>query len=246
MESEFKMNAVILAGSTGEEKLPDKALIKIKGKYMISYVIDALKDSGKIDKISVVGHKDNMDNIPGIDILIEQGKSMAENIVKGVEPFKNDRRILILTCDIPMLTKEAVIDFVEQSEIQDADLCYPIVKQEDNEKKFPDAKRTYAKIKDGTFTGGNIFYINPAIIESCIIAANQFISYRKKPWKLGQLLGLKILILFLFRRVTINQLEKKVSELFNIKAKAIISHYPEIGNDVDKNEDVEMANKYIA
>ncbi|MEG6567470.1 nucleotidyltransferase family protein [Thermoanaerobacterium saccharolyticum] len=240
------MNALILAGSSGDEKLPEKALIKIKDKYMISYVIDALRDSGKVDKIAVVGDREKLQCIDGIDILIDQGNSIIENVVKGIEPFKNDRRVLILTCDIPMLTKEAVIDFVEQSEALNADLCYPIVKREDNERKFPDAKRTYAKIKEGTFTGGNIFYINPQIVDACIEAAKQFIAFRKKPWKLGQLLGFKILILFAFGRVTISQLERKVSELFNINAKAVISKYPEIGNDVDKDEDVEMANKYIA
>ncbi|KAA5805587.1 MULTISPECIES: nucleotidyltransferase family protein [Thermoanaerobacterium] len=240
------MNALILAGSTGDEKLPEKALIKIKGRYMISYVIDALRGSGKVEKIAVIGDKEKLKCIDGIDILIEQGSSIIENVVKGIEPFKNDRRVLILTCDIPMLTKEAVIDFIEQSESYNADLCYPIVKREDNERKFPDAKRTYAKIKEGTFTGGNIFYLNPKIIDACIEAAKQFIAFRKKPWKLGQLLGFKILILFAFGRVTISQLERKVSELFNINAKAVISKYPEIGNDVDKDEDVEMANKYIA
>ncbi|MDI3311231.1 MAG: nucleotidyltransferase family protein [Thermoanaerobacterium sp.] len=240
------MNALILAGSTGDEKLPEKALIKIKDRYMISYVIDALRGSGKVDKIAVVGDREKLQCIEGIDILIDQGNSIIENVLKGIEPFKNDRRVLILTCDIPMLTKEAVIDFVEQSESLNADLCYPIVKREDNERKFPDAKRTYAKIKEGTFTGGNIFYINPQIVDACIEAAKQFIAFRKKPWKLGQLLGFKILILFAFGRVTISQLERKVSELFNINAKAVISKYPEIGNDVDKDEDVEMANKYIA
>lgn len=240
------MNAIILAGSTGEEKLPDKALIKIKGKYMITYVIDALRQSGKIDKIAVVGDRNKLNHLDDIDLIIDQGSSIVENVIKGIEPFKNDKRVLILTCDIPMLTKDAVIDFIEQSESKDADLCYPIVKREDNERKFPGAKRTYVRIREGTFTGGNIFYINPAIIDSCINAANQFISYRKKPWKLGRLLGLKILILFAFGRVTIDQLEGKVSELFNIKAKAIISRYPEIGNDIDKDEDVEMANKFIA
>ncbi|QSZ27479.1 NTP transferase domain-containing protein [Aceticella autotrophica] len=239
------MNALILAGSTGEERLPDKALIKLKGKYMISYVIEALRNSGKIDKIAVIGDKVKLSGIDGVDLLIEQGDSIIDNILIGIKPFKEDKRILILTCDIPMLTKEAVIDFIEQSEASGADLCYPIVKKEDNDRKFPEAKRTYAKIKDGTFTGGNIFYVNPAVIDKCIDAARQFIAYRKKPWKLGKLLGVKILFLFIFRKVTISELEDKVSELFNIKGKAIISSYPEIGNDVDKDEDIEMANKYI-
>ncbi|MGB9679045.1 MAG: nucleotidyltransferase family protein [Thermoanaerobacteraceae bacterium] len=242
------MNAVILAGSSKDDKLPDKAFIKIKGKHMIEYVIKALKESGKVDKIAVVGDslKIKENAIEGIDIVVEQGKNIMDNVLNGVKPFINDSRVLILTCDIPMLTKEAVIDFVMQSEATGADLCYPIVKKEDNIKKFPDAKRTYARIKEGTFTGGNIFYVNPAIIDRLVKSARQFIAYRKKPWKLGKLLGIKVLFYFAIGKVTIPQLEEKVRELFNINAKAIISKYPEIGNDVDKDEDVLMANKYIS
>lgn len=242
------MNAVILAGSNKEEKLPDKAFIKINGRYMVSYVIEALKSSSKIEKIAVVGDSQKLKEkqIEGIDIIIEQSGNIMDNVIKGIQPFISDERILILTCDIPMLTKEAVLDFIAQSEAAGADLCYPIVKKEDNERKFPDAKRTYARIKEGTFTGGNIFYVNPAIIGELVNSAKQFVAFRKKPWKLGQLLGVKILLLFVLGRISIPQLEEKVSELFNIKAKAIISVYPEIGNDVDKDEDVAMAKKYLS
>lgn len=236
------MNAIILAGSSKEDKLPDKAFVEINGKYMISYVIEALRGCDKIDKIAVVGDADKLKekNIQGIDMIIEQSDNIMDNVLKGVQPFKNDRRVLILSCDIPMLTKEAVCDFIEKAEATGADLCYPIVRKEDNERKFPDAKRTYARIKEGTFTGGNIFYVNPAIIDRLIKSARQFIAYRKKPWKLGKLLGGKILFLFIIGRLSIPHIEKKVEELFNIKGKAIISPYPEIGNDVDKKEEVKQ------
>ncbi|MBT1278479.1 nucleotidyltransferase family protein [Thermoanaerobacter sp. CM-CNRG TB177] len=240
------MNAIILAGSTKEDKLPDKAFIEIKGKYMISYVIEALRGCDKIDKIAVVGDPEKLKKVVGIDVIIEQADNIMDNVLKGVELFKNDKRVLILTCDIPMLTKEAVCDFIEKSEATGADLCYPIVRKEDNLKKFPEAKRTYARVKEGVFTGGNIFYVNPGIIDRLIKDAKQFIAYRKRPWKLGKLLGGKILFLFLIGRLSISHIEKKAEELFNINGKAIISEYPEIGNDVDKEEDVVMATKYLS
>ncbi|HAA64453.1 MAG TPA: molybdopterin-guanine dinucleotide biosynthesis protein A, partial [Thermoanaerobacter sp.] len=110
------MNAIILAGSTKEDKLPDKAFIEIKGKYMISYVIEALRGCDKIDKIAVVGDPEKLKKVVGIDVIIEQADNIMDNVLKGVELFKNDKRVLILTCDIPMLTKEAVCDFIEKSE----------------------------------------------------------------------------------------------------------------------------------
>ena len=37
------LNAVVLAGSSDNEKLPNKPLLKIKDKPMVLYVTDALK-----------------------------------------------------------------------------------------------------------------------------------------------------------------------------------------------------------
>ncbi|NNG65657.1 nucleotidyltransferase family protein [Caldanaerobacter subterraneus] len=239
------MNAVILAGSTKEDKLPDKAFVNLKGRYMISYVVKALRECDKIEKIAAVGDPERLKEVEGIDIIVPQADTIMDNVLRGVEPFKNDRRVIILTCDIPFLTGEAVCDFIEKAEKTGADLCYPIIRKEDNLKKFPDAKRTYARVKEGVFTGGNIFYVNPAVIDKLVKEAKKFIAYRKKPWKLGKLLGGKILFLFLIGRVSISHIEKKVEELFGIKGKAIISEYPEIGNDVDKEEDVKMAIKYL-
>ncbi|WP_038002093.1 NTP transferase domain-containing protein, partial [Thermoanaerobacter thermocopriae] len=59
------MNAVILAGSTKEDKLPDKAFVKINGKFMISYVIEALRGCDKIDKIAVVGNSQKLKKVAG-------------------------------------------------------------------------------------------------------------------------------------------------------------------------------------
>ncbi|MGB9780210.1 nucleotidyltransferase family protein [Caldanaerobacter sp.] len=239
------MNAVIVAGSTKEDRLPDKAFVKLKGKFMISYVIEALRKCEKIEKIAVVGDPEKLKQVEGIDLIVPQSDNMMENILRGIQPFKNDRRVIILTCDIPFLTGEAVCDFIEKAEQTGADLCYPIIRKEDNLKKFPDARRTYARVKEGVFTGGNIFYINPAVIDKLVKEAKKVIAYRKKPWKLGKLLGTKILFLFLIGRLSISHIEKKVEEVFGIKGKAIISPYPEIGNDVDKEEDVKMAIKYL-
>jgi GTP:adenosylcobinamide-phosphate guanylyltransferase len=239
------MNAVIVAGSTKEDRLPDKAFVRLKGKFMISYVIEALRKCEKIEKIAVVGDPEKLKQVEGIDLVIPQSDNMMDNILRGIQPFKNDRRVIILTCDIPFLTGEAVCDFIEKAEQTGADLCYPIIRREDNLKKFPDAKRTYARVKEGVFTGGNIFYINPNVIDRLVGEAKKFIAYRKKPWKLGKLLGAKILFLFLIGRLSISHIEKKVEEVFGIKGKAIISPYPEIGNDVDKEEDIKMAMKYL-
>lgn len=246
------LNAVVLAGSGDGDKLPNKPLLKIKDKPMILYVTDALKATGIVNKIVIVGNARNLSSLfKGDDIchVINGGKNMMDNLVLGIkylqDNFQDNDRVLVLTSDIPMITPEAIVDFVEKARAIGGDFCYPIVKKEVNIEKFPEAKRTYARLKEGTFTGGNIIYINPRIIDNLMDKAQQVIENRKKPIKLVRMLGWSFTMKFLLGRLTIPKVEERVSNMLGIDARAVISDYPEIGNDVDKPSDVEMAENYI-
>jgi GTP:adenosylcobinamide-phosphate guanylyltransferase len=243
------INSIILAGksSKGLEGKKNKGLIDINGKPMLLYVIDALKKSDVVDRIVIVSDPEDLKNINlvGVEKVIKDAGTMIDNIIKGVEYFKSDSRVMITTCDIPLLTGEAVRDFVKKAMDSKADLCYPIVDKESCERKYPDTKRTYARLKEGTFTGGNLFIINPKILDRSINKAKQMIQYRKKPIKMSKVLGFRFLIKFIAGRLTIDAVEERVSSILNVKPKAIISPYPEIGNDVDKLEDIKMVRKYL-
>ncbi|HHY04898.1 MAG TPA: NTP transferase domain-containing protein [Thermoanaerobacterales bacterium] len=245
------MKALILAGNKGCDPSSDinenKALIKILGKEMISYVIFALKELDFIDKIAVVGDLKQLDVIkPFVDDIVEQGDSLSANILKGVQLFADDEDVLILTSDIPMITPDAIQDFVKKALRLEADFCYPVVKKEVNERKYPGVKRTYVKIKDGTFTGGNIVLVKAGVAKRLVHKAESFLAYRKKPWKLAGILGISFIFKFLIGNLSIEDLEKRVSDIFGIKARAVISPYPEIGTDVDKQSDLDLAAKVLS
>lgn len=241
------LNAVILAGSSEVEKIPGKALADINGKPMLAYVADAAKATGIIDKILVVGNREikGFCDERGLEFA-EGGPDILDNLAKGIDRFKNERHILIMTGDIPYITTDAIKDFIERSEEIGADFCYPIVEKSVCERKFPGASRTYVTLKDGTFTGGNLFYVNPSIFERCMTILRHVIDNRKNPFKIASLLGPGLIFAFLFKYLTIEMVEKKASEILNITAKAIISDYAEVGNDVDKPEDLIMAKKILS
>ncbi|MDI6600378.1 MAG: nucleotidyltransferase family protein [Thermoanaerobacteraceae bacterium] len=240
------LNAVILAGSGEVEKIPGKSLVDINGKPMLAYVVDAAEGTGMIDKILVVGNSDSSEfcSKNGLE-FIEGGTDILDNLTKGISRFINDRRILIMTGDIPYITSEAIIDFIRKSEEIGADFCYPIVEKRICEERFPGAKRTYVTLKDGTFTGGNIFYVNPRIFEQCMPVPRHVIANRKNPAKIASVLGPGLILAFLFKSLTIRMVEKKASDMLKITARAIISEYAEIGNDVDKPEDLYMAKRIL-
>ncbi|HQD41289.1 MAG TPA: molybdopterin-guanine dinucleotide biosynthesis protein A, partial [Bacillota bacterium] len=111
--------------------------------------------------------------------------------------------------------------------------------------KYPGAKRTYTELKDGTFTGGNMFYVNPRVVEGSADLARRLVGYRKKPWKMCSVLGWDFVLRLLSGNLSIAEVEERMSALLGIKLAAIISPYPEVGNDVDKESDLMLAREYM-
>lgn len=246
------VNSIILAGDskkvTVEEGVANKSLVYIQGKPMVAYVVDALREAKKVGKISVVGPVDELKPLLGdkVDFYFPDTESLFDNIRIGIVPFRSDHRILIITSDIPMIRGEMIDDFIRESENCGADFCYPIVGKERNEEIFPGSKRTYVHLKEGTFTGGNAIYMDPQVIDRCEEFSRKLIDFRKKPWKTGKLLGLKFLVMFFLGALSIPKIEDRFAEILGIRATAIICDHPEIGNDVDKPEDIEMVRSYLS
>ncbi|HHY81790.1 MAG TPA: NTP transferase domain-containing protein [Clostridiales bacterium] len=246
-----EINAVVLAGDSKkgavQEGIDNKSLLPINGKPMVEYVIDALRDSPLVDKISIIGPTLPLKEHLGdkVDYYIESRDSLFENVKAGLEPFANDKAVLVVTSDIPMITGEMVTDFIQKSMNLGCDFCYPIVEKQLNEKRFPGVERTYVRLKDGTYTGGNIIFLNPSVVGPCEEFARKLIEFRKQPWKTSRMLGLKFLVGLLLGSLSIPEVEERFCRLLDIKASAIVVSYPEIGNDVDKPSDVEMVKRYF-
>lgn len=244
------MNAIVLAGekkSDDVNALENKALLKIKNKYMIEYVLDTLHNVKCIEKIAIVGQKDKLSEAVGYkaDYVVEGTDSIVENIIKALECFPGEKEMLVLTCDIPMITVEAIEHFILESRESGTDLCYSIVDKRVNDEKYPEVKRTYAKLREGKFTGGNVFYFNPEIKDDIKDFAEQMLEYRKSPTKMAGVLGIGFLIRLALGILTINAVKKKLKKLIGVNGAAVISPYPEIGNDVDKASDIEFVEKFL-
>lgn len=240
------VNAVILAGDS-EENGVSKALKVIASRYMIEYVINSLRESGCVGRIYVVGDENLKKNVGHlVDGWIDACGGIMENIRHSVEVMGDfETPCIIATSDIPMVKGEAIRDFVEKCQSRNIDLGYPIIDKRLNDEKYPEVKRTYVKMKEGTYTGGNIVYFNPKIVDNCTKKAEQLIEYRKNPLKMGRVFGFTFLIRLALGRLPISKVEDKVQRMFNVRGSAILTDYPEIGNDVDKPSDVEFANKHL-
>lgn len=248
----MKVDAIVLAGAANTGRLqevsPEKyeAAIPVGGKPLVKYVVEALQSTPRIREIVVVGPKAIAPILPAGVRLVESGPTLTSNVLLGAEALKGSPKVLIVTSDIPFIHREAIEDFLDRCAELDAEVYYPIISKEANDQVYPDCVRTYVKLKEGVFTGGNIVLVSPSVLANSKVLMEKVLTLRKKPWKLAQLLGFSFVLKFFLQRLSLSELEKRVSQLLGVKSVAIISPYPEIGTDVDKPSDLELAERLMS
>lgn len=251
----MKIDVLVLAGARNNGPLKEvaqtehEALIRIGNIPMVEYVIRAVNKASSTGRVVVVGPRQELKDTLSekVDYILDSGDSMMENILSGVKILQPAEYVLIITSDIPLITSEVIDDFLNTC-LQDnqADIYYPIIPKENNKAKFPKVKRTYVHLAEGTFTGGNMVIMNPKIIHGAMELMEKAIIWRKKPWKLSHLLGMKFILKFVIGNLSIDEIEKRVAKITGYRGRGMITQHPEIGFDVDKPSDLElMRKKYI-
>lgn len=253
----MSVDALVLAGGstkglTTDENIPTKALIDIGDRPMIEYTLDALKGSREIDNIIVVLPSSVSEEpwFNKIDEVVHADGSLTDNFYAGlgkvVSDSKSIKKVLAISADVPLLTAEAVDDFLDRCTEENASIYYPIVAKEDMEAKYPDVERTYMRLYEGKFTGGNLFLFDPRIAVRNKEALKKASEARKSPLKLIRILGFEFIVKFVFHWLTVRGLERKVSEVIGAKGVAVNTPYVEISIDVDKESDLELVKSELA
>jgi molybdopterin-guanine dinucleotide biosynthesis protein A len=253
----MQYDAVILAGGESSSELKkiapydNEALIIIGNYPMIYYVYHNLRASQAINKIVVSGPVEALRNIlPRDDRLffVEGGDNAIKSFANAVGVLRScevSPKVLVVPTDIPFITTEAIEDFLQKCEKSEDDFYYPVTSKEVNEMKFPGVARTYVKLKEGTFTGGNLFLIREEIIDQCLEIGDQLVKRRKDPFAMAKLFGFGLSWRYLIGCLTIERAEKRFYEVLGIRGKGIISAYAEVGVDIDKPSDLELAQRYL-
>lgn len=250
-------HAVILAGGKAPwlKELAGtdvRCLAEIKGKRLLDYIVEALRGSGRIDGIMLAvspeGAKQLEGKLPeGVGLCLSDTDlpSTCLSAAKALGKLENPR-VLFICDDIPMVTGEAIRRFLEACDpYPNGDLHYPIIPKAVCEKTYPEAKRTYGTLKNGTFTGGNMMVVNSLVIPRGQIKAKEIFARRKAPWKLCSWLGWGFIMKLLFRQLDIVACEKRVTELMEMESHCVVSADACIGMDVDKPDDLVQAEKYL-
>lgn len=241
--------AVILAGSGKTDAafqeavgVPHRALAEVGGRPMLATVIAALRESGAVSEVVLIGGSE-VGELDGIDRRLAPGEGLVENILRGMRACADVDYVLLSTADLPFLTSRAVAALVHAGIESGGSFCYPIIRKEENERRFPGMRRTYARLADGVFTGGNLFLTRPSVLLPQEARMRYAYAARKQPWKLSFIFGIPFFFRFFHGTLSIAQLEARTSVLFGVPVRALILPYPELGADIDRPEELSAARR---
>jgi hypothetical protein len=231
------LDVVILAGGRCDDALRAatgaelRADVKVGGRTLAERVLEATRPLG--EPILVGGHDGLSDR------RVPAGEDFCDSLGNGLKEVTTDS-FLLVTVDLPCLTTEGLRDFVSHCD-PGAGLNFPIVSKEDCERAFPGMKRTTLKLREGTFTGGNVALMDTALMRRALPVMERAYAMRKKPLKLAQIVGFGVLFRVVLGQVVpstlpLSCLEKSVGKFLGVTVHGVVSRYAELGADLDKAE----------
>ena len=243
-------DAIIPAGGLLDENFSrvantsSKALIRFGTKTVLASTIEALRGSGYVRRISVVGSNAVMESTDAqlADEIVSEGKSGPENIIRGLRALLEHKeppeRIVICTCDLPFLSPEIIRSFLDACP-KNRDFCVPLVSEAQFEEQYPGAHVTAVGLRDGKYTTGCLYLTHPVALKNALSHIEQVFANRKSKLGMARLLGWGFVLKLLTKQLTVPMVERKVESILKCTVAAIPNSAPELAYDIDYLEDYE-------
>jgi GTP:adenosylcobinamide-phosphate guanylyltransferase len=153
--------------------------------------------------------------------------------------------LLITTADHALLEARTVRYFLSEARARGADVAVGLVEKPVIDARFPQAQRTYIRLRGGAYKGANLFaFLTPEAARAAEFWVRAE-SFRKQPWRLAQAFGPAALLLFLLRQLDLGGAISRVSRAIGARVSAVLLPFAEAAVDVDKAADLELANQVL-
>lgn len=224
-----------------EAGVQTKALISFNGQTLLERAISVLRTTGRIGKIVVIGTDDILASNAAKSadaILPEAGSSGPDNIFAGLQwvyEANNQHhpdKVLLLTTDLPFIEPETITDYLDICP-DDLDICLPVIRRSEFEACFPGLTIEYVRLRDGEWTMGCAFLLNPAAIARNRSLLDSVFAARKNQLAMARLLGLPFILRYLTKRLTIPHIEQRCLGLLGCSGRGIQQAAPELAMDID-------------
>ena len=246
----MKVDAVVLGGGDGAVIDPNcrfKGLVPLAGKPLVEWVVDAMREAEFIAEVVVVvpTAEDLGAWADLVDKLVVGRGGFMDNVIAGTSSFREDRPVLIATGDMPLLSGEAIDDFITRSFAADAKFSYPIISRADMDTQYPGSPRTYVRVDGTEVTGGNMMLADPLLVRRNAEVGQSLFGARKSPLAMARILGWRFVLKLAVGRLDVAELEATMARVLGGPTSAIRTPFASIGVDVDKAADVELTERIL-
>lgn len=241
------MDILILAGGEASPELfelaqeRERAIIDIGGEPMIGPLLRASQSAFPTARIAIAGSSRVVTAARAFaDIIaVEPGERMVDNLAAGARALQSEQ-LLVCSCDLPLIDSDSLIELASTATAQKLEIAYPIVERSLCEREFPGGRRTYARLREGEFTGGNAVLLPRARVPALVELANVAYGARKNPARLARMLGAALVLKFIARSLRISDVEARASAVLGCSTGAVRMTRACIAFDVDKPHDLEV------
>lgn len=251
--------AIVLAGRRPGENgfaqahgVAAKALIRAGGEPMLGRVARTLLESPSVGRVVVLaqdapsllaGELAWMAAEPRISTA-ESGEGISASVGRLAGTEAAPYPVLVTTADHPLLRPEMIETFLAAA--GGADVAFAMVERKTVERAHPDTKRTWIKAANGHFSGANLF----ALMTEAASRGTDFWARaekdRKRTLKLLSFLGLGIFLRAVTRTISLEDAAERVGRKAGFRLKAVLLPFAEAAIDVDKQSDLELAERILA
>jgi len=237
--------------------VPNIDLLEVNGEPMIMHVYRALCGSRYVQKIIVVAAPEveealSLRDNPNASFIVDKGDA-AENVQFGIDAIAKGDLIMFVPSDLVLITPKGLDDLMERVLAEkDVDIFFPLVSRKACEEKYPDERRTYARFKEGQYTGAHIEFLRPGLFldNADRVKANKDNFYniyhmRKNTLGIARFLGLKLTVKYIFGTLTPNDVENHVSNKYQVTAKALYWDDPDLSTDLSEPDDIQMIQRVL-
>ena len=248
-----RMDAVILAGGRPPEDLARrsetqyKALIPFDGIPSIVHAFRAARASAHVGRVAVVGPGElgQISEIASCDLFLPESNSMEANLFTVFARLLPEDRILVLSCDAPQTTPEALDDFIGRS-APEAAVNVPVVRHELYLRKYPRAPAAPLSLKDGHWLPGNCAIIHSRSIPRLQRLLPDVFRRRGQLREIIALLGWQFAWKVKMKRVTLGEVEAQICDAAALPIRLVRDCDPVLAMDIDSLADWEYIRRWAA
>ena len=226
-----------------------KSLAPVAGMPMAWHVVQALAEYDRIGEIVVVGIEPGeidfgvaVHHVPNQPSL---WASQNAGLRKLQELNADDRYVLALSSDTALLTGEIIDRFIALCHPYSLDAYWGIVQKEVMLAAFPQSRRTYLPLREGSFCSSDVYLGRLSAGFRIQESVRYFIEHRKnivaQVWKLG----IPTLFRFLLRRLSVDDLLDIAYRFADLRGGPVILPIAEAGMDIDKPEQLAQVEDYL-